>query len=128
MKLFLDEPESPAVTEIWETASSASSTHLTLVETRSALARAIRSRRLSPLRGSRAKAEADGFLSELHLIPVEPPLLARAAEVAETHALRGYDAVHLASALSLGDPEIVFVTWDVELRRAARAERLLVAA
>jgi predicted nucleic acid-binding protein len=32
--------------------------------------------------------------------------------------LRGYDAVHLASALALGDA-ITFVSWDRELRRAA---------
>jgi predicted nucleic acid-binding protein len=34
-------------------------------------------------------------------------------------ALRGYDAVHLATALELGDEEVVLVTWDRDLTRAA---------
>ena len=42
----------------------------------------------------------------------------QAGELAEQLGLRGYDAVHLASALTLGDATTV-VTWDEELRRAA---------
>lgn len=32
--------------------------------------------------------------------------------------LRGYDSVHLATALELGDDEVVIVTWDRDLARA----------
>lgn len=48
-----------------------------------------------------------------------------ALRVAEASALRGADAVHLASALVLRDrlppapDEVVFVAWDRELREAA---------
>jgi predicted nucleic acid-binding protein len=45
--------------------------------------------------------------------------LARAAgALAEKFALRGYDAVHLASALQAGGA-ITLVSWDHELRCAA---------
>lgn len=37
------------------------------------------------------------------------------------------DALHLASALLLGEARPVLVTWDRELRDAARAEGLAVA-
>jgi predicted nucleic acid-binding protein len=42
----------------------------------------------------------------------------RAGEHAEDLGLRGYDAVHLATALELGDEEVVLVTWDRDLARS----------
>lgn len=55
-----------------------------------------------------------------------------AVELTKRHPLRGYDAVHLATALSLntalvdsGAPTIVVVTADRVLREAASAEALL---
>jgi predicted nucleic acid-binding protein len=55
---------------------------------------------------------------ELLLVGVDAPLAREAGDLAEQLGLRGYDAVHLASALALGEPTTV-VTWDEELRRAA---------
>lgn len=55
---------------------------------------------------------------ELMLVGIDRPLANRAGELAERLGLRGYDAVHLASALALG-PETTFVSWDEDLRRAA---------
>jgi uncharacterized protein len=49
---------------------------------------------------------------------VDEQLAREAGDLAERFALRGYDAVHLASALSLGGP-ITLVTWDADLRNAA---------
>ena len=48
-----------------------------------------------------------------------------AGDLAEKHALRGFDALHLASALDLrlsGASPIHFLTSDTRLRDAARAE------
>jgi len=45
--------------------------------------------------------------------------LARASSSPKTSGLRGYDAVHLATALELDDENVAFVTWDSNLRRAA---------
>jgi predicted nucleic acid-binding protein len=50
-----------------------------------------------------------------------------AGQLARVHALRGADAVHLASALAIGDPELVFAVWDQRLHAEARAARLWVA-
>ena len=49
-----------------------------------------------------------------------------AGDLAERHALRGYDAVHLASALAAAADDAVLVTWDDDLGRAARAEGLAI--
>lgn len=52
------------------------------------------------------------------MVGVDVALAREAGDLAEQLGLRGYDAVHLASALALGEPATV-VTWDDELRRAA---------
>jgi hypothetical protein len=57
----------------------------------------------------------------MRMIGVGPQLARSAGELAERHALRGYDALHLASALSIGDPDLVLATWDRQLARAALA-------
>jgi predicted nucleic acid-binding protein len=61
------------------------------------------------------------------VVEVSPEVAADAGELAESHALRGYDAVHLASALAVLDDELLMVTWDDDLATAARREGLTVA-
>ena len=49
-------------------------------------------------------------------------MVARADDLAFQHGLRGYDAVHLASALAWAEAleeTITFATFDVQLWRAA---------
>jgi predicted nucleic acid-binding protein len=64
-----------------------------------------------------------------HLIRLQfgEPLAARAAALAWEHGLRGYDAVHLATALAwreaLGEA-VTVATYDRELRRGAQASGL----
>ena len=48
-------------------------------------------------------------------------LARRAGDLAEQHGLRGYDAVHLASAEAVADPDTVFVAADARLLDAAGA-------
>ena len=49
---------------------------------------------------------------------LDQELAVRAGRYAEDLGLRGYDSVHLATALELGDDEVVVVTWDRDLARA----------
>jgi hypothetical protein len=48
-------------------------------------------------------------------------------ELAARHALRGADAVHLASALAVGDSELIVAVWDRRLHAGAQATGLRVA-
>jgi uncharacterized protein len=57
----------------------------------------------------------------MHLVGVDWPLARHAGELAEVHSLRGYDALHLATAVAVGGPELVLATWDADLARAALA-------
>ena len=64
--------------------------------------------------------------NELTLVGIDGQLARDAGELAERLALRGYDAVHLASALALGT-DTTFVSWDADLRRAAASSGCAVA-
>jgi predicted nucleic acid-binding protein len=58
--------------------------------------------------------------AELVIVGIDDALARRAGALSEQFALRGYDAVHLASALALAT-ETTVVSWDRELRAAAAA-------
>jgi predicted nucleic acid-binding protein len=60
----------------------------------------------------------DALYAELRVVGLDEGLAQLAGELAEDHGLRGYDAVHLASAISLGDDELVAVTWGRDLAAA----------
>jgi predicted nucleic acid-binding protein len=47
-----------------------------------------------------------------------------AGQLALTYALRGADAVHLASALAIGDPGLILAAWDRRLHAGAQAAGL----
>jgi uncharacterized protein len=42
-----------------------------------------------------------------------------AGQLARSHALRGADAVHLASALAIDDPDLIIAVWDRRLHTGA---------
>jgi uncharacterized protein len=114
------------VAELWGTRLRAASSILSYPEGRAALAAARRGRRLSAAGYGRAREEFESLQSELVLVGIDDPLARRAGELAEEHELRGYDAVHLATALALG-ADITLVTWDEDLRRAAAQRECAVA-
>lgn len=61
------------------------------------------------------------------MIGLDAALARAAGRLAERRALRGYDAVHLASALAIDDADVVLATWDRALAEAAAGETLAVA-
>jgi predicted nucleic acid-binding protein len=68
------------------------------------------------------------FGQDYRVVEITIALLQRAAQLADTHALRGYDAVQLAVALDVHarDQALVLVSADAELNAAATAEELRV--
>lgn len=88
-------------------------------EGRAALAAARPLNRLGADEHRTALAGFEELYADLAAIGVDQELAVRAGERAEDLGLRGYDSVHLATALELGDDEVVVVTWDRDLARAA---------
>jgi PIN domain len=71
-----------------------------------------------------ARRRERGSLGQDHqtalvIVGVDEALARRAGELIVERALRGYDAVHLASAFALGPGETILVTWDRDFSDAA---------
>jgi uncharacterized protein len=120
LKLVVEEAGSDQAIEIWHAAETPVSSVLLYPEGRAALAQAERLARSSPAQSRDARAELEALFSDIGLVAASADLLRQAGDLAETHALRGYDAVHLASALAIADERTVMVTTDRHLRTAAR--------
>lgn len=113
--------------ELWDRASSVVSGQLGYPEARAAAAAAHRDGRLDAAQLRAAVRTIDEIYDELTKVSVDAALARAAGELAERRALRGYDAVHLASALSVDGPGAVLATWDRALADAAVKEGLVVA-
>jgi predicted nucleic acid-binding protein len=91
--------------------------------------RALLSSRLGAAEALRAERRAgqssrvDEALAALFLCEVTVDILHHAAALAPA-SLRTGDAIHLATALAIGDPHIEFVTYDRRLAKAAGAAGL----
>ena len=73
------------------------------------------------------------FMHAYHVLEITPALITRAMSLAETHALRGYDAVQLAAVLEVNDrcleleiPAPTLVSADEALNEATGLEGLTV--
>ncbi len=55
------------------------------------------------------------------LLTTETAVEQHAGRLARADALRGADAVHLASALAVGDPDLIVAVWDRRLHIGAQA-------
>ena len=66
---------------------------------------------------------AEAVLAQVGRIAISREILAQAAEL-EPASIRSLDAIHLASALTLGRDLGALVTYDADLEKAARALRI----
>ena len=123
--LIIDEPSTPRCNQVWNEASRVLSVRLLYPEARAALARAHRMGHVTRAQVSRFVEELDDLMSDLDHVELTAQLAHTAGEHAQTHDLRGYDAVHLAAAESVLDDELVLVTGDGNL--AAAGSRLGIA-
>jgi predicted nucleic acid-binding protein len=95
------------------------SSELVYPEARAALAAASRDGRIDQRGLRQGVSDLEAAASSMSLVGVDAALAREAGQLAEDYALRGYDAVHLATALSAEDRELVVVTWDRDLAGAA---------
>lgn len=127
VKIYVQETGSDQVRELLAEAEIVGTALISRAEVVAALARAIRT---GILRETEATAAAQRFRSQwpdYARIQVTETTISRADGLAWTHGLRGYDAVHLASALvwkeTLGDP-VLLATFDGKLHEAGRLNGL----
>jgi predicted nucleic acid-binding protein len=115
VKLVAPEPETSALVESLRADPEVVSSVLSRVE----VLRAVRRTGASGDREERANAVID----RIALISMEDAILIRAARLEPT-SLRTLDAIHLATALSLGADVAGLITYDAKLAEAAASEGL----
>ena len=97
------------------------------VEVAAAIGRSVRMKIITRAGAAKANQVFSADWESLIRLPVTETLVARAGFLALEHVLRGYDAMHLATALAwretLGE-EITLATFDRELWRGAKATGL----
>lgn len=127
VKLLLDEPGSDLAAELWDTADAVVASRLAHAEVCAALAAAERHGDLTRAAATAALARWDELWSAVRAVELTRAVERGAGRLARTHALRGADAVHLASALAVAAGNVVLVGWDRRLAAAAEAAGLRVA-
>jgi uncharacterized protein len=122
----LDEQGSDLALELWSSSARAASSLLVYPEGRAALAAAHRGGRLEQRLYRESLKSFDRTYEELVAIGVDQQLTRAAGDLASEFSLRGYDAVHLATALDLAEHDVALVSWDRDLSRAATVAGLSV--
>ena len=128
VKLYVREEDSESIAKSVETAKVIATSIVAYAEARAAFARKFREKGLSRAHFESVKKALDADWPRFFVLNLNSLTAKSAGDLAEKHALRGFDALHLASALSLrpasGDAVLRFVTADTRLQRAARLEGL----
>lgn len=125
--LLIVEPTSDVCRDLWDSADAVATSQIAYVEAAAALAMAQRLERITPRQHAAALRLLDRLWAEIAVVAVDDDLVRRAARLARERELRGYDAVHLASAEELVDPDFIFVSGDRELLAAGTTMGLSVA-
>jgi uncharacterized protein len=126
LKVYLDDEAAvEGLGEVVDLVASLVTSRLAYVEVRAGLAAARRAGRMTVVSHDRAVGHFDRVWLEYGVIEIDPALGFRAADVAEQYGLRAGDAIHLASALEIGD-DVSVVALDRRLRVAASAAGLVV--
>lgn len=120
MKLLVDEAGSELAQAAYSEAGEVLTTSIAYVESVSALARMRSGDRITASQLRTKLGELERLWQALFVHAVDDTVIELAAQSAANHALRAYDAVHLAGALAFAEgEEVAFACWDRELRDAA---------
>ena len=131
VKLYVEEEGSSMVRQWVDDADTVATSIIAFVEARAAFARRHREKRISSAAHARLVRDFAADWDRYLVLEATQPLMRLAGRLAATHALRAYDAIHLASAKILREKlaeAVSFASWDARLAAAARKEGLEVMA
>jgi predicted nucleic acid-binding protein len=127
VKLLVDEGESSDLaSDLWDGSDAVLSSRLAYPEVRAALGAAARNHDMTDRGLADAERAWDGYWAATRPVELTRLVEQHAGQLARDHALRGADAVHLASALAVGDTDLIVAVWDLRLHAGARAANLSV--
>jgi uncharacterized protein len=116
--LLIGEPSSPLCANAWNDARIVMSSAVTYVEVHAALACAMRQGRIDATSHREALNLFAVLWEDVVHIPVDDAVIRHAALLSAPHALRGYDAVHCATALAAASDDFVALSGDRDLLQA----------
>ena len=130
VKLYAEEPDSNVILDRVQAADIVATSIISYAEARAALSRKFREKGLDQKEYERVKKELDMDWEHYFVLNLTSDLVKSAGDLSEKHALRGFDALHLASAVEikrLTSLPVTFSSSDARLRSAARDEGLVIA-
>jgi predicted nucleic acid-binding protein len=127
VKLVVQEEGSDLAAELWDGCDAALASRLAYPEVRAALAAACRNHDLSEDDLDTAEQAWEQYWAAVRPVELTAAVERHAGHLARSHALRGADAVHLASALAIGDPDLIIAVWDRRLHAGAATAGLHIA-
>ena len=130
VKLYVSELHTGDVRNWVRDAEAVATSIVSYAETRAAFGRARREGSSTDAEHRRRVSQFNRDWVELMRIELTPLVARNAGELAELHAIRGFDAIHLASALWLrdkSDDAFLFAAFDRRLCEGAAAAGLQVA-
>jgi len=123
IKLYFSEAGSAAVKKLARTAEAVATARVSWAEAHAALARRVREVPGDAAAAARAKRAFAADWPKFVIVEMTQKVIGRAAEYADTFALRGYDSVQLAAAHALAEDSglaVTFACFDERLNKAAR--------
>jgi predicted nucleic acid-binding protein len=116
--LLIQEPSTERCRAVWSDSELVVTGAIAYVEVHAALAQAARLGRLTARAHRRALDVFSTAWEDIARIDVSPAVIDAAATLTATHSLRGYDAVHCATAIAAASDDFVAVSGDRGLLRA----------
>ena len=125
--LIMKESATPSALRLWTKADRVVASRLMYVEVVAALAMARRMGRIGSRTHRTARRAVDRLHGSVDCVEVSESLIRRATSLSEQLNLRGYEAVHCASAETLADDDLVVASGDRALLEACKTLGLNVA-
>jgi predicted nucleic acid-binding protein len=127
VKLYVEETASADVEGLVGSAEVTGTSLIAYAEARAAFARRFRENAFSSKDYNRLRSQFESDWKNFLSVHVNLEIVRMAGDLAEKHGLRGFDAVHLASAVTLReklDLPVTFSCYDIRLQNASQREKL----
>ena len=127
VKLYVEEEESSDVADLVRSSKVTGTSLIAYAEARAAFTRSFRENAFTQREYGYLIASFDADWENYFTVQVTEKLIRQAGDLAEKHGLRGFDAIHLSSAVTLRNEmavPIIFSCFDEKLEKASQLEKL----
>ena len=127
VKLYVEEEDSFEIADLVKSSTATATSLIAYAEARAALARRFREKAFTPSEYRRLVSSLNEDWRDYLIMKLTNKLVRLAGDLAERHSLRGFDAIHLSSAVGLRDElsaPVLFSSSDRKLQKASKLEGL----